>query len=105
MLHFTTPHGDHYTVNEKGQIGTQSGYPVKHSSGWTFLGIAKTGPGFASGTQVLTFEDLTPAVVAATQWRYMTSQNPRFTVIDLDRGTRRTWGNTKYHGISSMWYE
>lgn len=25
--------------------------------------------------------------------------NPRYTVLDLDYGTRREWGSTKYHGI------
>jgi len=99
MLHFTARRG-HYTVNDKGQIG---GGPnkVRHGSGWKFLGIAKTGPGFARGKQVLTFEQITPKVVKATQWRYKTSRNPRFTVIDNDHGTRRIWGD----GISSMWFD
>jgi len=100
-----TPNGAHYTVDEKGQIGTESKYPVKHGPGWRLLGIAKTGPGFAFGQQVLTFEQLTPEVIKATQWRYKTSGNPRFTVIDLDHGTRRVWGCTEARGISSMWFE
>ncbi len=103
-LHFTTPYGAHYKVNEHGQI---YGGPneVKPSNGWKFLGLARTGPGFAFGKLACWFSSLTPELVRATQWLYTTSRNPRFTVIDEDHGTRRTWGNTKAHGINSMWYE
>ena len=104
MLHFTTPAGTEYTVNEKGQIGYAhpAGGAHKAGAGWTFLGITAA---YSSGRIVLTFEQLTPEVVKATQWKYTTSRNPRFTVVDLDHGTRRTWGNTKDHGIGSMWFE
>jgi len=106
-LHFETPHGDRYFVNESGQIGRIQGQriTVQPGPGWTFVGIAQTGPGFAFGKLVCYFAALTPELVKATQWRYSTTGTPRFTVIDNDHGTRRVWGNTKAHGIRYMWYE
>ena len=29
--------------------------------------------------------------------------NPRYTAEDIDHGTHRVWGNTKYHGIRSLY--
>jgi hypothetical protein len=95
VLNIVTPYGDRYKVDEQGRING-------HDK-WRFLGIAST-HGFAFGKMVLPYEDMTPAIVKATQWRYRTSGNPRFTVVDLDHGTRRVWGNTAHHGIRSAWY-
>lgn len=102
MLHIATPYGKHYLVNEKGMI-TQKGRSF--SSKWRMVGLAYTGPGFRWGKPFMSFAELTPEVIASLNYRYSTSGNPKYTVMDLDHGTFRIWGNTPHHGVHSMWID
>ena len=92
ILNIQTPYGKHYTVSRAGHING--------STNWIMLGIRHT-------RRTSTFVPLTtlfePGVIDATEWRFKTSGNPAWTVDDLDHGTRRTWGNTRYHGIRLCW--
>jgi hypothetical protein len=102
MLHITTPYGKHYIVNDEGMI-TQEGRSF--SGQWRMVGLAYTGPGFRAGKRFMDFEELTPEVIKNLNYRYPTSGNPKYTIIDFDHGTLRLWGNTQYHGVHSMWIE
>ena len=102
MLHITTPYGAHYIVNDQGMI-TQKGRSF--SPNWRMIGLAYTGPGFRYGKMFMRFEDLTPEVIDELEMRYPTSGNPKYTVVDLDHGSRRIWGNTSHHGVHSMWVD
>lgn len=42
-----------------------------------------------------------PSVVDIINWTWKNG-NPQWTVMDIDHGTTREWGNTKYHGVCSV---
>lgn len=93
-----TPYGDKYLVNELGQIckpenvGTYYGF----SDTWKIQGIEHV-----KMSWFIPFKELTKEKIEKLPIKYKNG-NPQFTVRDLDHGTTRTWGNTKYHGISSI---
>jgi hypothetical protein len=93
-----TPYGDCYAVNELGQIckpsniGTYYGF----SDGWKIQGIEHVKMNW-----FIPFNKLTKEIVKDLPLKYKNG-NPQFTVRDLDHGTTRTWGNTKYHAIADI---
>lgn len=94
-----TPYGDDYIVNEKGQI-TQYRYTEKENNSfandWKILGIHHTKRNtFINWDTVMKLIDKEEA----PEWLYKTTQNPQYTIVDLDHETTREWGNTKSHGI------
>jgi hypothetical protein len=92
ILNIQTPYGKSYKVSEDGRING--------SNTWRLLGIRHTRKTSTFIPLAALFE---PGVIEATQWRFKTSGNPTWTGEDLDHGTRRTWGNTRYHGIRFCW--
>lgn len=106
MFKIITPHGQYLSgetllINNKGQLCTAGavGTAYGFSDGWKFLGIEHVKRAQFVPFRVLKtwkkkdFENF--------QWCYKNS-NPQWTICDLDHGTTRTWGNTKYHGIKYM---
>jgi hypothetical protein len=95
ILNIKTPRLDYYQVNEKGLI-SKDGNP---SGGWKFLGISHV-----KRNQFIPFRDLFDFLDSKPDILYKNG-NPQWTVRDWDHGTTREWGNTRYHGISAIWFE
>ena len=89
-----TPYGNEYHVNAKGEISNKNAKP---SGSWKMLGIQHV-----KRSEFIPFRELTPSTVAGLKLLWRTSKNPQYTVRDLDHGSTRVWGNTKYHGIKSI---
>lgn len=93
LVIITTPAGKTYTINANGDIS----YPGMEPSGnWKMLGIVPV-----RGSLVISRIAITAAWLASHPL-VRRNGNPRYTVVDLDHGVRRVWGNTKYHGIRSI---
>lgn len=94
VLRISTPYGKDYTIDQAGRINGYSQWimqGIRHVKATTrFVPLAKL------------FE---PGFIDTLELRYRTSGNPQWTVQDLDHGTRRIWGNTRYHGIRWLWLE
>ena len=92
-----TPHGDRYLINEVGQVLEYSnGFKSDGSDDWKIVGICELKPFGHIGRPI----PLNRAV-KIEKFTYKNG-NPKYTAMDLDHGTCRIWGNTKYHGISSI---
>lgn len=113
MLHIRTPYGDSYVVNAKGFIAREN--TRQFSGQWKLVGIGRTNRVHITPTKpgckivpippvYLSFAEITPEALKGLQLSYKNG-NPRYTVHDLDHGTRRVWGNTKYHGIAAIWFD
>lgn len=95
MLGITTPYGNRYVVHENGDI-QRTDLEHKPSGNWKMLGIK-----VVRGSLFLPLAKITQEWLNTYPLLYKNG-NPRYTVMDLDHGTRREWGNTKYHGIRSI---
>lgn len=93
-----TPYGKRYFVNRKGDIFYDGLNP---SGGWKFLGLSHV-----KRREIIPFpavwDKLEKGEKINTLWK---NGKPQYTVRDLDHGTTREWGNTKYHGIKSIYME
>ena len=94
-LVITTPYGNRYIVHVNGDI--QLTDMVHTPSGqWKLLGIQHV-----KRNEFIPLADI-PARLNDIDLRYKNG-NPQYTGVDLDHGSRRTWGNTKYHGIKTIY--
>lgn len=93
-----TPYGAHYIIHKNGDIQRTDIEGFKPSGQWRLLGLVLTHP-FSTGFVPLA--DITPEWLAAHPLKFKNGK-PRYTGHDFDHGTRRTWGNTEYHGIASL---
>ena len=91
-----TPYGETYFINEKGEIA----YPgnLTPSGNWKLLGLVHV-----KRTSFYSLDDLLNGVFPSPL--LYKNGNPQWTVVDLDHGTRRQWGNTKYHGVKTITLE
>ena len=98
MLNFRTAYGNHYKVDANACI-IRCDIKMAPSGNWTFEGLAHV-----KFNEFIPFKLLTKTLVRNlnTCWK---NGKPRYTVIDIDHGTRRIWGNTKYHGVSRIWFD
>ena len=96
ILNIKTPALEYYQVNKKGQIYYDG---LEPDDGWKFLGITHVKKNwFIPFNRLLDFLDSKPDIL----WK---NGNPQWTVVDLDHGTTRMWGNTRYRGITAIWFE
>lgn len=86
-----TPYGAQYQVFEGGRI--KSRQLSEPSNTWLFLGLQSVNSNF-----FIPLSDITPELLNQIPILYK-NKNPKFTVRDLDNGTERVWGNSKYHGV------
>ena len=100
MLVITTPRYDTYYVDENGCITRDIQYTnqsplvrTKPSGEWKLVGVRHVRKNI-----FIPLSKLTQEKIDSIQWLYKNG-NPQYTVVDLDHGTHREWGNTKYHGI------
>lgn len=96
ILHIRTPAGRVYDVSTKGELAVTG---VPYSGDWLFLGLKHV-----RYNRVIHVDEITEDFIDNVQLRYKNG-NPKYTVLDRDHGTVRMWGNTKYNGVSSLWYE
>ncbi len=100
LYRLTTPYGATYYIHEQGRIERGDMPDMRPSDDWRLIGLARTGPGYAFGSRVCSFEQLADRL-DSLQFRYKNGR-PRYTVIDFDHGSARVWGNTSYHGVASI---
>jgi hypothetical protein len=95
-LQITTKYGNRYLVDEQANI-IRTDIPGFQASGqWKLLGIEHVKKGL-----FVRAENLADWLKIERPLLYKNG-DPQYTVRDLDHGTTRTWGNTKYHGIASI---
>lgn len=99
MLNILTPYGDHYKIDENGNIIRMDIEGFKASEQWKFLGLSHV-----KRNDFIPFERITPEFLETFKlcWK---NGNPQWTVRDLDHGTTREWGNEKYHGPKKLWFD
>lgn len=97
-LHITTPYGNRYIVHENGDI-QRTDIDHEPSGQWKFRGIRN----LRCSTLSIPLENI-PEFLDRKPPLLFKNGNPRWTVMDIDHGTYREWGNTKYHGIASMYF-
>ena len=95
ILNIQTPSGKRYHVNYKREIYKVGDTP---SGGWLLLGFSHV-----KRSDVIPFKFITPELLKGFIFCWKNG-NPQWTVQDLDHGTVRQWGNTKYHGIAKAWF-
>lgn len=89
------PSGSPYIVWENGDI-ERTDMKFTPSGNWKFLGLSHVKQNW-----FIPLKDITPELLSTLPLRWKNG-NPQFTGRDLDHGTTREWGNTKYYGISSI---
>jgi len=99
MLNILTPYGDHYKIDENANIIRTDIEGFKPSERWKFLGLTHV-----KRNDFIPFNVITPKFLETFNpcWK---NGNPQWTVVDLDCGTTRSWGNTKVHGIKKLWFD
>ena len=111
VLTFWTPQHRTYQVRlsdgairgMKNQSFKSNWTPELWYDNWKLLGIRHT----KRTNDFISFDMLVTLLESGErlEWLYKTSRNPQWTVEDRDYGTRRTWGNTRSHGIAGMFFE
>ncbi|MGD2072131.1 MAG: hypothetical protein PVG65_01410 [Candidatus Thorarchaeota archaeon] len=99
MLNILTPYGDHYKVDKNGNIIRMDIKGFEASDTWKLLGVEHV-----KRNEFISFNEITPEFLKNFNpcWK---NGNPQWTARDLDHGTVRIWGNTKYHGIKKLWFD
>ena len=102
-LYLRTKYGDQYHIHENGDIQRldlfPSHKPFMASGKWKLIGIQHVKNKFFVPLAEL-FKGI-PSDVNGSSLFYKNG-HPQWTVRDLDHGTIRVWGNTKYHGIADI---
>ena len=96
-----TPYGTHYEIDDDGCFLKYDINEWKHPhETWKCTGCAEL---IAFGN--FSFHSLPEFISMIESGHKFTFKNgkPRYTLTDLDHGTRRIHGNTKYHGIQSAY--
>jgi hypothetical protein len=93
-----TPYGNRYRIHTGGMI-ERTDMPFTPSDSWRLLGIRHV-----TRRESYSLNEITPELVGSLPWTYKNG-NPQYTVVDLDHGTRRVWGNTKHHGIRRIYFD
>lgn len=93
-----TPYGDRYLIHDNGDIERTDIPGFVPSGQWKLLAIVSN---MANRSEVIPFNYLSRFLSLKPDLLFKNGK-PRYTVRDLDHGTMREWGNTKYHGVASM---
>ena len=96
-----TPYGTHYEIDEDGCFLRSGVHKWEHPhETWKCTGCAELLP-FGNVRR----HSLTGFIRMIESGHKFTFKNgnPRYTLTDLDHGTHRLHGNTKYHGIHSAY--
>lgn len=102
-LYIRTKYGDQHHVLDTGDIVRLDQPGFKPSGQWKMLGIKHV-----RRNEVMTLSQVRRAygpsevMPEAKPALLFKNGNPQWTMVDLDHGTKRVWGNTKYHGIADI---
>lgn len=96
MMRIMTAYGNTYRIKANGDFVRTDIPGFKPSGQWKLLGIHHV-----KMNVFIPFKSLTPARVSRLPLLYKNG-HPQYTIVDLDHGTRRVWGNTQVHGIRSI---
>ena len=91
-LEITTPYGKRYYIHDNGDIDYDG---LSKSGQWKLLGLTHV-----KRSETYRLQTLLQGVFPAEM--LYKNGNPQWTVLDYDHGTKRMWGNTKYHGVQSI---
>ncbi|MGH6796597.1 MAG: hypothetical protein ACREDH_15690 [Methylocella sp.] len=97
----TTPYGNRYYIHDDAAIEHADGQNGGgNATSWAFRALSSTHP-FKFGRPAIPFSRLAEWLATAPE---LLNKNgtPKWTIIDLDHGTTRCWGNTRVHGISDI---
>lgn len=97
VFEIRTPYGDTFQVNEDAEIISKNA--PEPSGKWKIKGIAHV-----RRSEFIPFSEITKEKIQSIDLLYKNG-NPQWTVRDLDHGTIRTWGNTIWHGIKSIYFK
>jgi len=96
-LHIYTPNGDHFVVDQKGNFIQYNEHRFEPDGTWRMVCLEELRP--FGNIRHITFSLAWEMIeLRKINFRFKNG-NPRYSVGDLDHGTRRIWGNTKYHGV------
>jgi len=98
VLNIDTPYGDHYKVDSNGNIIRMDMPDFKPSGEWRMLGITHVKRNYTIPLNCITPQLLKGLILL---WK---NGKPQWTILDYDHGTKRVWGNTKYHGIKRLYF-
>jgi hypothetical protein len=93
----TTNRGDVYKIDADGNIIRTDIEGFQASGEWKLVGIEHV----RSYRRFVRAEHIADWLKKSPQLLYKNG-NPQWTIRDLDHGTIRSWGNTRYHGIRSI---
>jgi hypothetical protein len=97
MLTIHTPYGKKFFINEKQEI-IRTDMDFKPSGQWKFLGLEHV-----KNNQFVPYDRVIERLKSDPEvFKTYKNGNPQWTVRDLDHGTTRVWGNTKFHGVKSI---
>ena len=94
-LYIRTRYGKEYHILENGNIQRLDGMNTANDD-WKMLGIVHT----KRTRDFIPLEQLQNTQILGALPRTFKNGNPQWTVVDMDHGTKRIWGNTVYHGIA-----
>lgn len=95
-MQITTPYMQMQGQAQSYLVDLETG-SINGSENWLFIGFQHV-----KRSKIISRSAITPELLGDMQWCYKNG-NPQWTVKDRDHGTRRTWGNTKYHGVLRAW--
>ena len=99
-MYLRTPYCDQYVVDLATGNITQDRYGIEpHFSGqWKFVAFRHVKRNESVSLKSIQND---PTILDRITLKYKNG-HPQWTVVDLDYGTTRMWGNTNVHGISSI---
>jgi hypothetical protein len=96
-----TNYGHIYSLSKEGYVLKYSGNdldkmnsPESELKSWQVRGVTPVNSNMSNIINLISACDLNPLLYK--------NGNPKYTIVDLDRGTLRVHGNTKVHGIVSI---
>ena len=107
ILNLETAHGDRYKVRREDNAIMRCDMPeLGYSEDWLFAGLIKLNGTDRPARPLYPPDSVRMRVASGATFKEMRFKNgaPRYTMIDIDHGTRRMHGNTRHHGIVRVWF-
>jgi hypothetical protein len=98
IIKLSTPYGDHYNIDLANGNIWQDRDEIEPSGQWKFAGFAHV-----KRNTFISLEKIQRDPALLSHIKTWKNGNPQWTVADIDHGTSRIWGNTKHHGVLSVY--
>jgi hypothetical protein len=102
-LCITTPYGTNYEINmETRKIVRYGKHVFQENDGhqWDMVGIMEILP--FNNTRLIPLKEVEKFLSGNPNLSFK-NRHPKYTVMDIDHGTTRIWGNWNVHGIRTMY--